>query len=505
VLRALQRLNRASVAVLAVGALTLALRIVGLSEPNTLVFDELYYAKAGCILLGGGDRECRIESTEEEYWVDEKWDVGSWVHPPLGKWQIAAGIAAFGMDPFGWRVASAIAGTLVVVGVALIAQLLFARPIWTFVAGLLLAVENLNVTASRLALLDIHLTLWIVAGSLLLLMDRRWIDRRTPDPARAKDDPPPEIPVEDVPRHTPVPTPVWRPWRFAAGAAFGLAVAVKWSGGTALASAVVLSYLWETTRRHRAGRSRRAAFANAVAQESFGLVLAFVLVPIAVYVATWLPWLAHFDWSLRAWWENHQGMWDYHRDLKEIGEDGKPSHPYYSRPWTWPLMLRPVSMYVRDLGPDIRQILAVGNPAVFWASLWAVPYAVWAWWRRRDWRFGAVVVPVLGMWLPWFLVSRPQFFFYALPITPFVVLAIVALARELSDARLVIRDPETRLPLLDPETGAPAVSERHPWRPFVAAYVVGAVAVFVWLAPIVYGLRISDERWRLLVWFRRWI
>ena len=92
--------------------------------------------------------------------------MGSFVHPPLGKWTIALGIKAFGMDPFGWRIGSAIAGTLAVTGLALIAQLLFGRALWTFVAGLLLALEHLSVVLSRQALLDVHVQLWIVVGFL---------------------------------------------------------------------------------------------------------------------------------------------------------------------------------------------------------------------------------------------------------------------------------------------------------------------------------------------------
>jgi predicted membrane-bound dolichyl-phosphate-mannose-protein mannosyltransferase len=34
------------------------------------------------------------------------------VHPPAGKWLIAAGEALFGFDPTGWRVAVALLGTL---------------------------------------------------------------------------------------------------------------------------------------------------------------------------------------------------------------------------------------------------------------------------------------------------------------------------------------------------------------------------------------------------------
>ena len=147
-----------------------------------MVFDENYYAKAACIFVGGSDKVCTIESPNERLFREQEWDVGSFVHPPLGKWTIALGIKAFGMDPFGWRIGSAIAGTLAVTGLALIAQLLFGRALWTFVAGLLLALESLSVVLSRLALLDVHVQLWIVAGFLCLVLDRRWIDVRTPRP-----------------------------------------------------------------------------------------------------------------------------------------------------------------------------------------------------------------------------------------------------------------------------------------------------------------------------------
>jgi Dolichyl-phosphate-mannose--protein O-mannosyl transferase len=79
--------------------------------------------------VGRSDQVCRVDSNDEKYWRAQKWDVGSWVHPPLGKWEIALGIKAFGMDPWGWRFTSALAGTLVVLFTAMIAQLLFGKPV----------------------------------------------------------------------------------------------------------------------------------------------------------------------------------------------------------------------------------------------------------------------------------------------------------------------------------------------------------------------------------------
>ena len=176
----LQRLNRPVVAILAVTAIAGVLRFTHLSRPPELFFDENYYAKAGCILIGGTDKVCKVDSNDEHYWRDNKWDVGSWVHPPLGKWTIGMGEKLFGMTPFGWRFSSAVAGTLIVTMVAILAQLLFGSALWTFVAGLLMAVESLNVVLSRIGAARHPPGVLGARGFLLLLLDRRWIDRRTP-------------------------------------------------------------------------------------------------------------------------------------------------------------------------------------------------------------------------------------------------------------------------------------------------------------------------------------
>jgi dolichyl-phosphate-mannose--protein O-mannosyl transferase len=499
----LQRLNRPWVAVLAVTAIAAVVRLWGLSSPPMLVFDENYYAKAACIFVGGSDHLCKIDSTNERLFREQEWDVGSFVHPPLGKWTIALGIKAFGMRPFGWRIGSAIAGTLAVTGVALIAQLLFGRALWTFAAGLLMALEHLSVVLSRQALLDIHLQLWIVAGFLLLVLDRRWIDRRTPRGPPAGPD------GDEADGEADVPSPLWRPWRYAAGIAFGAAVSVKWSGALGMFTAIVVSLIWETSRRRRGDTTRGRAFARAIAQESFALVLAFVLIPTVVYVVTYLPWLHHFDWKVSAFFDQQLRIAKYHLFvLKTEAIDPAtgaltPTHYGYSRPWTWLWMKRPLPLTWQDDGPRIRDLLAIGNPVVFWGSFWSLPYLAFAWWRKRDWVPGFVLLAILLQYLPWVWVSRPQFFFYVAPFTPFLVLALVYMARDLSDARLIVREPGGTV-ATDPETGRPAVSVWHPYRPIAWAIVGGAVALFIWFWPVLTWMLISDERFKLIVWFPGW-
>src|SRR5262245_42045029 len=68
-----------------------ALRLINLSHPPEKIFDELYYADEAHDLLGHGV-EWNPDDNTPQYVV----------HPPLGKWMIAAGEHFFGFNSFGW-------------------------------------------------------------------------------------------------------------------------------------------------------------------------------------------------------------------------------------------------------------------------------------------------------------------------------------------------------------------------------------------------------------------
>lgn len=464
--------NRPVVALLAVGILAGFVRSSHLGFPQRRVFDEYYYSKSACIFLGYPNERCDINSGDERYWRRERGDTGAWVHPPLGKWAIAAGELAFGVDPFGWRVAAAVAGTLSVVLLAAIAQVLLGRPIWTFLAGLLLATESLHVVQSRVAMLDIFVTTWMVAGFLFLLLDRRWILRRTPPPA----DP------GSAPR--PFPEPVMRPWRFAAGVAFGAGVASKWSGLSGIAVAVLLTIAWERLRRRDFGM--RWPLWRTLQAEGFGIVLALLLVPAAVYVASYAAWFAENGWDLKRWLELQGAMASYHANLEVTDASGEPIHPYLSSAWTWPVLMRPVLYFAQYPAEGVRKVIyANGNPAIFWGSLLAVPLAAYRWWRARDRRAGFALACVFGLYVPWLLVPRPQFLFYATPITPFLVLTVVIVLRWLSELHV-------------------KGSRSRPYLPLVVGFVVLSVGLFVWFWPVLTGSTLSDEAFRLRAWFPGW-
>jgi dolichyl-phosphate-mannose-protein mannosyltransferase len=479
-------LNRPIVAVLAVGAIAGVLRFTNLGYPEQRVFDEYYYSKSGCIFLGYPNERCDINSDDERFWREDKNDTGAWVHPPLGKWMIAWGELAFGTDSFGWRVSAAATGTATVIALAVIVQLLFASPIWTFAGGLLLTVESLHFVQSRTAMLDVFVTFWVVLAFLFLLLDRRWIERRQPGNAPATGD------TNDRPSRSRALAPLWRPWRFAAGVALGAGIATKWSALTAIAAVIVLAAIWEVSRRRRADVAR--PIADAITAEGFGLMLALLVIPGVVYVVSYAGWFAYFGFDVGRWMELQGAIWSYHRDLRTIDQaTGEPVHAYLSHAWKWLLLWRPV-FYYADYGDGARQVIyANGNPAIFWGSILAIPYVAYAWRRARDWRAGLVFVSVAMLYLPWLLVPRPQFLFYATPLTPFLVLACVYAIRDLAEVRYRALHSVGR-------------SDRavHPYLPISVGFVVLAVGLFVWFWPVLTGAPLSDDAWMLRAWFPSW-
>ena len=103
---------------LVVTAIAFVTRLPGLGYPNTLVFDETYYAKdAYSLLRFGYERNWPDKANAQVVagQVDVMQQTAEFVvHPPVGKWLIAIGEQLFGMNSFGWRVAPLVFGTLLV-------------------------------------------------------------------------------------------------------------------------------------------------------------------------------------------------------------------------------------------------------------------------------------------------------------------------------------------------------------------------------------------------------
>lgn len=445
------------------------LRFYRLDEPDRIYFDEVYYVEDARSLLARGVED------------------GFAVHPPVGKWLIAAGMWVFGDSSFGWRAAPAAAGTLTVLMVYLAGLRLFRRRGVAALAALLLAVDGLAFTMSRIAMLDAILAFFVVAGFWLLLADR---DRLWQGIG----------PATEADRDRPLPRrPHTRRWL--AGVAFGLALATKWSALLAIGAAGVFVLASEYAWRRRLTGSMRVAWWRPLVSAAVTLVA----VPAAIYVATYAGWFANVEdsrvadrlceddgcrYSLpdltRTWWDEQGEILRFHRELQA-------EHPYRASPLTWPTMSRPVAYYYESCPADRQadgtcvvdpgnaaEIVGMGNPALWWLTLLSYPLLIWFALRRRDWRAWTLVAFVGLQYLPWLATARPAFLFYMTPAVPFMALALAYAAWRTAEQHELLR-----------------------WVPATVAML--AVAAFLFWYPVWSGLEIPRGAWQLRMWFSSWI
>jgi dolichyl-phosphate-mannose--protein O-mannosyl transferase len=419
--------------------LAAVLRFWNLGHPQALVFDETYYVKDAWTLLHHGYESTWPDGSDADFAAgdtDGYRDQASYVvHPPLGKWMIALGMAAFGADSaFWWRASTAVAGTIAVFLLTLAGRRLFGSTMLAVIAGLLFAVDGNAIVMSRVALLDNWLMLFALLGFWFVLLDREWSARRLErrvDAARA---------AGKDPHYGPV---LWaRPWVFAAGAAFGAAAAVKWSGAWFLAAFGVYLVIVDALARRRAGLPLWAS--GAVLKQAPATFLLLVPVAIGVYLASWTGWFVTSGGYDRQWAEQAgnaasgwlswvplplQSLWHFHQSAYTYHVGVHTPHPWQANPLTWLFMIRPTNMYYADSegcgGGCTESIIGLGNPLIWWAGAIAAGYLVYRLIRRREWAVGAILVGLAAGYLPWLAyLDRTVFQFYSIAFEPFLLLAL---------------------------------------------------------------------------------
>ncbi len=526
---------------LGITALAFFLRIIDLSTPQKFEFDETYYAKDawslahfGYVKQYVGDADEKIlEGTTTGIWKD---DPSLIVHPEVGKWLIALGEKAFGMDPFGWRIAAVVAGSLMVLVMIRLAKRLTGSTLLGCVAGLLLAFDGLAFVLSRMALLDIFMALFMLMAVTSIVIDRDWYRDRL---AHLQPEP-----ITDSASWGPIRGLLFRPWLVASGVCWGLAVGTKWTALFPMAAFGVLVWLWSASARRSFGVRHfrlRSALVDGVPAFASIVVLAGI-----VYTATWTGWLLHADeyessysstqytrfsgsghcedesfvddnpnndrWptqtqkdatglgevvqSLRSLVNYHQDVYTFHSHYLSCSE-----HSYASSPAGWLLINKPVSVAVElDIEPGeqgctaasdstcLRQVVLSGTPVIWWVGIGALLYSLAMWIGARDWRFGFISVGALSTWLPWLRYDdRPIFYFYAIAVLPFTVLALTMVIGK----------------LIGPSRG---VSRRRTIGVVISGvFLVMALLNFALFWPVFTFDLLTRSEWVDRIWFSRWI
>ena len=504
-----------------------AIRFHQLGQPERCYFDETYYYYDARDYLSVG--------TETSFAV----------HPPVGKWLIAIGVATFGVDEgspvdaavteepdgcvvregeednpaarareaeeaFARRVMSALFGTGAVAVTYFVGLRLFRRRSTALLGATLLAVDGLAVTMSRISMLDIFLQFFVLLGVLALLIDRDRLWDGAPD--FVPDEPPDTPPDRD------------RKWLWAAGLFLGLAVATKWSGLAPLGLAWAFVAFSELAWRRRWTGSPWPDLVRGVSRA----ILALVLVPIVVYLTSYAGWFANFEDTRKAdrcnlvattepsadaddaatvcdlpgdatepgcdgvvesfeqitggWWEEQAEIFRFHRDLEA-------EHPYRAPATTWPLMTRPVAYYYEscaaDREPGTECAVEEGNVA-----------EVLGMGNPATWWPALLGYPVLL----WFAFARRRW--QALTIALFLFGQSVPYLLSPRPVFLFYLTPVVPFIALSLAYLADRALDSHSARWVPAAMTIVALVGFAYWSPLFLGLEIPRGLWDALIWVR---
>lgn len=412
-----------SLALVAIMAGAAMVRFYRLGRPDSLVFDEVYYVDGARDLLKYG---VEVTGNNPEFIV----------HPAIGKWLIALGITLFGDTSLGWRAVGALIGVANVLLIYLIAKRLFCSEIIALLASSLLAIDGLAIVMSRTALLDNTLTFFILLSFYFLIQQRYLL----------------------------------------MGVALGLALSTKWS-------ALYFVFAFTLVALVRMFRNRAQL---RLQRESLAIVGANIIC-ILIYILSWLGWFI----SNRGWARDSSSnpliaLWNYHREIYGFHSTLSVDHNYSSHPWSWLVMGRPTSFFYQSpqgCGSEqcSQEILALGNPILWWFATIAIAALIGYWLHRRDQITTLILVGFLAGYLPWFFFpDRTMFTFYAVVILPFLILAVAYLAKELLD------------------------HYRHAWLVITLGFTL-VFMVFIYFLPIQIGSIISYDQWQARMWLESWI
>jgi dolichyl-phosphate-mannose-protein mannosyltransferase len=458
--------------------------------------------------------------------------------PPLTKLIIAGGISWLGFNPWGWRIMSAIFGSLVIGLLYFLARRLWHRHrTFPLLAALFFSLDGLELVDSRTGLIDIFAVFFVVLG--LWLFTLHWHARTRGQwlgtlyltalvsglGVAAKADmvpavllmvvllaarwarphlrlrglgggqsswllpPSPDDPVE-AGRRTMVSEMRWG-WHYLAAAAVMVVV-------------FYLSFFNYWTISHDLYVNFADTSGPSATCTEFTTSASICQLPVAMPikedrfgpVAIWLPTGFNLQQSLVDVEMNSLAGLSYQATLKA-------THPFSSPYYTWPLDAHPVLYYAVYTGNGVTTtngqtvsnyewIDDMGNPAIFWMGMLALAACLYWTLRRRDRVALFILLGFLFMWLLlWSWPSRILFFYEILEALPFTCLALAYCCTRLAFTRSAMQLGPVRL-------------GPYSLRPLAGAIVLAVILSFAYFYPLWTGQPIPSTDFFQHIWLPGW-
>ena len=396
---------------------------------NSMYFDEIYHGRTAFEFLKGTSP---YETS----------------HPPLGKVLMTASIMIFGMTPFGWRFAGALAGILMLPGMYLIGKQLTKKTWIATFACLFMALDCMHLTQTQIATIDSFPVLFIIFSYFFMV---RFLQT--------------DILKENIRRILPN--------LALSGIFMGLAIASKWIGIYAGAGLAIL-FAWHCIRTYRMRREAEKITARSECSKDekaeaqgwlaerpknpeamkrilticLWCILFFIIIPVIIYLVSYIPYMAYNSRRIKTIgdyisevWRVQTGMLSYH-GTKNLGVD----HPFYSPWWEWPIIGKPMyyasEQYLGDNPATHYSIFCFGNPVIWFGGLAALVFCAGRALLKRRYslnggteiwhlkptgygvRYMLLFTGLLAQYLPWVLVPRGTYIYHYFASLPFLMIAM---------------------------------------------------------------------------------
>jgi dolichyl-phosphate-mannose--protein O-mannosyl transferase len=402
------------------------LRFFHLGTIEKYIFDETYYVKDSIHLWKYGHEK------------------GFVVHPPFGKWLIGIGIHLFN-DPFGWRFMSALFGTLTIFLIILLIKRLFNNNVIALISGLFLAFDTVNISMSRVAMLDIFVCFFALLSVYLFTFKKNII------------------------------------YILLTGIAIGLCISCKTIGVFLLLSFLILLLIkkkWKSS-------------------------IILCISSVITYFLSWWGWFfTHKGYDRYSYINNIfnsrnfisktltalGSFFHYQKDMIVTAADITEKHSYGSAPYQWFFNIRPTQMYYAETNCSVggkmiacvQDVVALNNPALYLLSIIAIIFLVILFIKHKNYKLLLILMPIIVFYIPWFaFFKRTMFEFYLTPLTPFIAATIPIAISYLKKKSIRII--------------------------FFCFVTILIICLSIYFYPVVSGLTISQNYWQKLMWFNNWI